>query len=403
MPPDSAVEVVTVGIPTPSDPVPDDADRRAQAAQRRARQRRQKLLQLIILIGVAVVVVILAGSDARPSGSAQALSPAESRWFTAAALLGVVPIALAVLLGIVAIQWPWRRRFVLRRGGLLGALWLVTVLIWLPSPAGNPVVLPLEGATVLLGVGLGGFLWFRQRRANRHDPTPEALAQAVVKQQAIAARNAGLNPTAAAGAYYNAAMIEQQRGNLLEARHALQEALLLAEETGDALMQVHCLNALGQLTTESPRRALAYYEQALARFQQDIKGRFRWQAVLGLASYESTEIMLLNNVSSAHLSLGQPTEALPLLEEALALYRRVQEPRAMFPVLLINLGKAHAGLGHLDQAHALIDEARAALDATADLPPIQREYLARELDEALAPPSTETSLEDGPSSERQAG
>ena len=375
-----------MGIPTPSNPAPDDADRRAEAAQRRARQRRQKLLQLLILIGVAVVV-ILAGSDARPSGTNQALSPAESRWFTATALLGVVPIALAVLMGIVAAQWPWRRRFVLRRGGLLGALWLATVLIWLPSPVGNPVVLLLEVATVLLGAGLGGFLWFRQRRANRHDPTPEALAQAVAKQQAIAARNLEINPTAAAGAYYNAAMAEQRRGNLPEARHALQEALAICEEQDDVLMQVHCLNALGQITPESPRRALAYYEQALARFQQEIKGRFRWQAFLGLASYESNEIMLLNNTGSAHLSLGQPSEALPLLEAALTLYRRVQEPRAMFPVLLLNLGKTHARLGHVDEARALIAEARAALDATADLPPIQREYLERELDEALEPPS----------------
>jgi tetratricopeptide (TPR) repeat protein len=381
------VEVVIVDSPSPSDPSPDEAERQAKAAQRRARQRRQRLLQAALLIGVAVVVVIMAGSDARPAGTSQTLTPAEARWFTATALLGLGSLLLAVLGGIIAVQWPWRRRFVLRRGGLLGAVWAVMVLIWLPGPSGQPGILIVEIAIVLLGVGAGAFLRFRQRRASQYDPTPEAQAQAIARQQAIVTRNLNLNSTAAATAYYNAAMIEQQRGNLVEARRNLQEALALSEETDDAPMQVQCLNALGQVArAEVPRRALAYDEQALARFRQEVKGRFRWQKLVGLESDAITELMLLNNLGSAHLGLGQPAQALPPLEEALAIYRHTQEPRATLPALLINLGQAHARLGHTDQAHALADSARAALDTTADLRPAQRAFLEQMLAEVLEPP-----------------
>ncbi len=160
---------------------------------------------------------------------------------------------------------------------------------------------------------------------------------------------ATLNP-ADASAHYNLGLIQQQRGELDEARERFERAVQIDEEEVDAHYQ------LGRIARQQKRLADAvrHFEQVVARDR----------------SHAQHEIW--REVAATYIAAGQFEDARDALEQFL-------ESRPSDPEALYLMGRAHAGLGHQREAASSM---QACIEAVKTAPAYKYRMDKRWLNEA---------------------
>ncbi|MEP6922521.1 MAG: tetratricopeptide repeat protein, partial [bacterium] len=160
---------------------------------------------------------------------------------------------------------------------------------------------------------------------------------------------ATLNP-ADASAHYNLGLIQQQRGELDEARERFERAVQIDDEEVDAHYQ------LGRIARQQKRLADAvrHFEQVVARDRTH-------------AQHE-----IWREVGATYLEAGQFEDARDALEQFL-------ESRPSDPEALYLMGRAHAGLGHQREAASSM---QACIEAVKTAPAYKYRADKRWLNEA---------------------
>jgi len=136
-------------------------------------------------------------------------------------------------------------------------------------------------------------------------------------------------------------------GRYDEALATFEEANAMAERLGIREVSSDLLNGIGMA-----QFGLNRLDRALASFTASLRLRRE------LGAPKEIVVQSLNNIGSVYLSSGQHGQALPYLEEALAIFREAGNAEAI-ATGLNNLGYAYASLNRHDQALACYEEALA--------------------------------------------
>lgn len=153
-------------------------------------------------------------------------------------------------------------------------------------------------------------------------------------------------PAAAAEAQYNVCLADLRSGAIEAGLECTEEAAAGFRAGGDLFALATALTTAGRAydVLAEPEGAFARYEEALAVWRR-IENR-------------GGEAKALSNLGFLHAGVGEPQRALAEYEQALAVFRdtgdRVWEAR-----VLHNLGSAYLALGDLRRARALLEEALA--------------------------------------------
>ena len=160
---------------------------------------------------------------------------------------------------------------------------------------------------------------------------------------------ATLNP-ADASAHYNLGLIQQQRGELEQARERFERAIQIDEDEIDAHYQ------LGRIARQQKRLAdaIKHFEQVVARDP----------------SHAQQEVW--REVGATYVAAGQFGDAINALEQFLE--RRPSDPEALYL-----MGRAHAGLGHRREA---ANSMKACIEAVNTSPAYKYRASKRWLNEA---------------------
>jgi len=134
-------------------------------------------------------------------------------------------------------------------------------------------------------------------------------------------------------------------GRYQEAAASFEEAYAMAESLGIREASAALLNSMGMSYF-----ALNRLDKALASFNDSLRIRKE------LCAPRELLVQNLNNIGSVYVSSGQHQQALPYLEEAVAIFRGIDNPEAI-ATGLNNLGYAYASLNRHDRALACYEEA----------------------------------------------
>lgn len=171
------------------------------------------------------------------------------------------------------------------------------------------------------------------------------------------------------------------RGAWAEARAAYDRSAMLAAEAGLDDLYAEALNADGSIAVlqGDAARATAVFERALqcnpgprvrglllqnvgmlaARGRDHARAVELFVASLGCfreSGYRRGVIIALNNLGAARIEVGEPAAAVPLLREAAAIARELQELDLLL-LTVRNEAEACLQLGRLDEAEQYIGEA----------------------------------------------
>jgi tetratricopeptide (TPR) repeat protein len=142
--------------------------------------------------------------------------------------------------------------------------------------------------------------------------------------------------------------IQSNKGNFAEARHHYEVALDLAQALRHVEGEGRTHNNLGWLLKRQGDFEMAnhHWHRASECYRQI--GNMLWQAGIKI------------NQAVGHTETGRPQAALPLLDEALSVFKSLNHPRGK-AISYANLAEAHLSLGNLETAerfarHALEDE-----------------------------------------------
>ncbi len=130
-----------------------------------------------------------------------------------------------------------------------------------------------------------------------------------------------------------------------EAVASFEEAYAMAESLGIKEASAALLNSMGMSYF-----ALNRLEKALESFNDSMRIRKE------LGAPRELLVQNLNNIGSVYVSSGQYQQALPYLEEAVAIFREINNPEAV-ATGLNNLGYAYASFNRHDKALASYEEA----------------------------------------------
>ncbi|WP_121253472.1 BTAD domain-containing putative transcriptional regulator [Nocardioides ferulae] len=107
-------------------------------------------------------------------------------------------------------------------------------------------------------------------------------------------------------------------------------------------------------------RARAWYALAICRAEQgrteEALAHSRECRALLPADDLTWRARVLNTLGGIARDLGRPEEAAPMMEESIALRRRLQEPTLSLPIALANRAMVARDLGDLDRAEACLEE-----------------------------------------------
>lgn len=206
-----------------------------------------------------------------------------------------------------------------------------------------------------------------------------ARALAAYQRALALSRRAGDLVTEAA-ALQGMGSLYQSLGDLQAALETFRQALEMSEELHDSEAQLRVLNSLGTLYREmgDPGLALQHLGKALEilppnaperaetlflmgrvhYFEDDLEQAQKHFAQALLLSSGSSRAAVLFGMGLVRRSLGSPAEALPLLEEALAI-RRKSGKRLQEASVLLEIGRTCQLMGQMDRAFSLMEQALA--------------------------------------------
>lgn len=204
-----------------------------------------------------------------------------------------------------------------------------------------------------------------------------------INQEALEISRSTHDRSAEAIALQNVGGIYLRRGELQQALELLTSSLELQRQVGNLGAEAWALSSLGATTLAlgESDRALHFYEQALGiqarmgsawqaytlrdigwvydRKEQPGKALEYYTQALGLSrkfADRRNEAFCLHGIGQARIALGLAQDAIPDLEQAVAIYREIGQAAGEVNGLL-ELGRARQVLGDRDQAAELFREA----------------------------------------------